>query len=525
MRWHWFVSQLTRGEVRGAAHMGAKAVTLYRSPLTRRLGLPVCATLAILGTTLLGCASMPKRCWPSEKFFRTASAETVAACREAGFLWHHDVLHSAAMRNSDPAVIRALVAGGAGVNALDDFSRTPLTAALQSDNWGVVPTLLEAGADVRADSMLLHHAADGPAWLVSMLIEAGAELEGRTEMNPHSAGGRTPLHSAAENPAAIQVLLAAGADPNARDRNGVVPLCLANEEGAELLLAAGADPKARDPDGYTPLHCWSHLNRRLDALIAAGADVNARTQHGTTPLHRAAERHEEPSAVEALLNAGAILEQRDRQGNTALHLAAASNPNPAVVRALLKAGAATDARNDDGCTPLCQAARNPGAFKVLMAARSTVTVDERNELLLAAAGGFDAKVVRRLLAAGADPNTRDPDGNTPLHEAAALCCRKDEDLHPGGTVVGSASVVRVLAAAGARVNAKDNHGRTPLHDAVSSTVLFGGNPKVIKALLAAGANVNARDEHGRKPVDLARYRPDVRLALGVPPPSAQDPEE
>ena len=136
--------------------MSMETVTLHRPAPARRLGVPVCATLAVFGATLLGCASMQNRCWPGQdffrqEFFRTVSDETVAACLEAGFLWQDDLLHDAAAHSSDPAVIRALVAAGSSVDALDSLSRTPLERALDSGNWGVVPTLLEAGADAKAD--------------------------------------------------------------------------------------------------------------------------------------------------------------------------------------------------------------------------------------------------------------------------------------------------------------------------------------------------------------------------------------
>ena len=45
----------------------------------------------------------------------------------------------------------------------------------------------------------------------------------------------------------------------------------------------------------------------IEALIAAGAEVNARDEGGLTPLHRAAWPNDNPAIIETLVAAGAAI--------------------------------------------------------------------------------------------------------------------------------------------------------------------------------------------------------------------------
>ena len=121
----------------------------------------------------------------------------------------------------------------------------------------------------------------------------------------------------------------------------------------ERLLKAGADVNAKDKDGVTPLH-WAATNPTpavLEVLLKAGADVNAEDNDGRTPLHAAAANNPSPAVIEVLLKAGAKVNANSNRVSTPLHWAAANNPSPAVLEVLRKAGADPRAIDKDGKTP------------------------------------------------------------------------------------------------------------------------------------------------------------------------------
>ena len=196
--------------------------------------------------------------------------------------------------------------------------------------------------------------------------------------------GTTALHWAVRrgDVAAVDTLIAAGANVSARNRYGISPLSLAAEAGdpvlVERLLKAGADAKSTVTEGQTVLMVAARTGSAqvLRQLVAYGADVNAKESW---------------------------------MGETALMWAAAAN-NAAAVRALVELGAQVNARSATVPYPE-QKPAEPSNYVA-----SFVPKGQWTPLMYAAReNAIDA--ARALIDAGADLNVQDPEGVTPLLEA------------------------------------------------------------------------------------------------------------
>ena len=120
-------------------------------------------------------------------------------------------------------------------------------------------------------------------------------------------------------------------------------------------------------------------------------------------------------------------------------------------------------------------------------------VDEAgNSLLYESVGTPDIRVLKHLLANGAEVNHRNQFGRTPLHRAA------DEDR---------LEVVRLLLDHGAEVNARDCRGSTPL----IASAEFASLP-VLKVLVEAGADVPTGNHYGRSALHNAAKREESDVA-------------
>ena len=436
-----------------------------------------------------------------------------------------------AVRQGTPEVVALLLAAGAEVDARDEDGATPL---LGPGRW-------EYSGD---------RAVPEPA-AVDLLLDAGADA------NARDRSGRTVLHTAVSEPDAPNALpsagrlLESGADPNARDDQGRTPLHLAvagdNEALVNTLLQAGADVHARAGGGASALHAAAGASADpavLAALLEAGVDVGARDSRGATALHKAARSGKSTAVVEFLLEAGAEVAELDSAGETALHHAASAD-NTATVAALLAAGADVHARNRNGETALHKGASWPSvhagsiatilvhggadinalddagrtplqlAFRhnnwwaryelqELGAEPEAQDIPERNagpgicELLdRDFVNAATAESLKECIESGADVNSRDRTGQTPLHRVA-------------GGWGDPVELVSLLVGAGAIVDARDEHGRTPLHDALDAE-----NPAVFERLIQLGADPTLPDDSGNVPDPTSCRRWNTRIFFGI----------
>lgn len=134
-------------------------------------------------------------------------------------------------------------------------------------------------------SNFFHYLEEGDREVIDLFVRSGFNV------NVVDESGTSPLLIALKMGYTIiaQVLLAGGADVNARDRLGLTSLLVAcgkPTQGyrsiAEALIMKGAAINIRDPLGYTPLllSLSGGIVDVAELLVERGADVRASTRKG-----------------------------------------------------------------------------------------------------------------------------------------------------------------------------------------------------------------------------------------------------
>ena len=118
-------------------------------------------------------------------------------------------------------------------------------------------------------------------------------------------------------------------------------------------IKAGADINARDKDGLTPLVYAVSNNQDpeiVTLLLSAGANTGALSTIGSTPLMWAAQFNSNPEVIMRLLKASENMNTQNGRGWTALMYAARFNHNPEIVMTFLKSGADAKVKDSAGKT-------------------------------------------------------------------------------------------------------------------------------------------------------------------------------
>ena len=298
-----------------------------------------------------------------------------------------------------------------------------------------------------------------------------------------------------DHAAAIRLLGAKGANVNATGADGTTAImyAAANDdlELVRALIKAGANVKLKNQFGTSALTEAAIIGSApiIEALLKAGADPNFRTTDGETPLMAAA-RSGKIDAAKALLAAGADINAKENWGGQSAIMWAAAQGQADMVKFLASKDASL---NEHGKVnqwerKIIQEPRpkdmNKGGFSALhYAAREGCSV-----------------CVQNLLTAGADPDSEDPDRETPLLLAL-------ENMH--------FDTAAVLVKGGADLDKWDLFGRSPVYMAADvSTLPMKGNGAV--AVIPSPDKLTALDvarmmlEKGANPNIQLKRRPPYR---------------
>jgi len=255
---------------------------------------------------------------------------------------------------------------------------------------------------------------------------------------------------------------------------------------ARALIARGADVNAKDntvQSAYLVATSEGYLEL-LNLTLEHGADVDSKDSYNGTGLIRAADRGHADIAGR-LVQAKIKIDHINNLGWTALHeaiiLGDGSRRYVDTVRVLVAAGADLRLQSQrDQITPLNHAT-SKGHGEIAAVLSDALKADrpskrEANRRLLAAAGRGDATAAALAIRAGANLETRDERGRTPL----LLAVTKDR-----------LPVARLLVYLGADPDALDGQ-----HDTPWLVTGVTGSVDMLEVLLPARPDLTIRNRFG-----------------------------
>jgi len=386
-----------------------------------------------------------------------------------------------AATNGNGPLIRKLLDHGANTNQVEKTGETILMVAARSGNSDAVRAILERGVNPNTTEPQLQTTA------LMMAAEAGytesvrALLEYKADIQLRSRTGAAP---ARKMPCAGQTGCGSHGDGIVRGglpEQGYKPpipgnmnaLMFAAREGhvdaARLLLDAGSDVNAVDKNEITPLFMAISNNRIPMArfLIERGANINAKDWYGRTPLFAAIE-----------------MRNVDLDYQTFEHMVNAEDRKVILdfTAYLLDKGVDANIRVKE--VP-------PLRSWMYLLGGSLAWVDFTGEtpFMLASLSG-DVATMRLLLKHGADPKIATFSGTTPLMAAAGVNWVVDQTYDEGPDALLEA--VKLCYELGMDVNATNSMGLTAAMGAANR-----GSDSIIEFLVSKGAHLEMKDKVGR----------------------------
>lgn len=339
-----------------------------------------------------------------------------------------------------------------------------------------------------------------------MLLEKGTDVNITDEETKSTA-----LHIAAKNgnKDILDLLLSKGADCNAQDSTEQSPLHHTATKDhlyccQRLLKCPDLNVNIQNKTHDTPLHRAAKEGRRAICNIMLqhpDINVNAKNKRGMIPLHLATlENH--GSIIELLMEYGADFKIRDKNFHLPIHYAAQKG-FPESCEVLLSNTSEADkdkqlrANLKDGKTPLMLAAK--GGYHRCCAKLTNININKQDKegntaLHYAAIGGFE-NTIDELLNMGANPNTENKKGKTPVLEAAS---KK------------KSSCLKLFAESCVKLDVVDKKNRNVLHYAAEKN--SEDSLKFLLSLNTLEHHLDKKDDDNCTPLHIAIKREAVECA-------------